>query len=209
VRALRPSGRFPLIVATLASIATLAWLAWRWTDTRPDAAHRSAARDADAMQTGTVPPVAAGARPARRELVVARAEGPAEARRRPADSARPADHLARAASTARDDRPGPGAGGSVVAIDPETGQLGAPSPEQLRALREAGHDLAVSRTDEGLRETVLANGTVIIDLDGRFEDYLVARVDRTGRLVHGCVHGVQGLAHALRDTTTAPALEVE
>ena len=207
MRALRPSGRFPLIVALLASIVTLAWLAWRWTEPRPEAAHRSAAPAADAVQTGTPPPDAPGAGPRPRGLATRQTVDPGEARR-PADSTRPDDRLVHTAA-APDDRPGPGAGGSIVAIDPETGQLGAPSPEQMRALRQTGGDLAVSRTDEGLRETVLANGTVIVDLDGRFEDYLVARVDRTGRLVHGCVHGVQGLAHALRDTTTAPALEVE
>ena len=209
MRALRPSGRFPLIVASLASIASLAWLAWRWTDTHPDAARRSAATGAGAVQTGILPPPeAAGARPGPLRLATGQAKDHGDARR-PPDSAMPDGRLVRSASAAPDDRLGPGAGGSIVAIDPETGQLGAPSPEQMRALEQAGRGLAVSRTDEGLRETVLANGTVILHLDGRFEDYMVARVDRSGRLVQGCVHDVHGEADALRDTTAARGLEVE
>ncbi len=103
----------------------------------------------------------------------------------------------------------------MVAIDPETGQLGAPSPEQARTLRLAVGSAAVSTNDEGLVETHLPDGTVILDLDGRFQDYALARVDKYGNLVHGCVHDDGGLhktldsKQALRDTIRAPALEEE
>ena len=208
MRALRPFGRSQLIVTSLASIAALAWIAWHWTDVPPTAAYRPPAPDPAFARAGVLPrpamaiprtePSTNGSRPT---------ENPGDARRAP-DPAASADgrthaHTTSAAPVA------PGVGGRIVAIDPETGQLGAPSSEQIQALELAGQDRAVSRTDEGLRETVLANGTVIVDLDGRFQDYVVARVDRTGRLVHGCAHDVQGLAHALRDSTALRGLEVE
>jgi hypothetical protein len=81
-----------------------------------------------------------------------------------------------------------GAGGRIVALDPETGQLGEPSPEQLRALRTAAGIASVSRSEEGLVETRLTDGTVILDLGGRFQDHIVARLDRNGRLIYDCIH---------------------
>jgi len=101
----------------------------------------------------------------------------------------------------------PFAPGRIIALDPETGELGAPSPAQLRSLRAAPGVAAVSRTEEGLTETRLTDGTVILDLDGRYQDQVVARLDRNGRLVYGCVHG-DGKAHrAIRDTMPTSALE--
>jgi len=121
VRALRPSGRFPLIVASLAAVAAVAWPAWRWSEPHHVAAHRSAAPHADAPQTGTLPADGpAGARPGPRELATPRAEDPGEARQRRPDTAARNDRLERTASAAPDDRRSPAAGGSIVAIDPET-----------------------------------------------------------------------------------------
>jgi hypothetical protein len=48
---------------------------------------------------------------------------------------------------------------------------------------------------------------VILDLDGRYQDQVLARLDRSGRLVYGCVHD-EGKPHAaLRDTLPTSALE--
>ena len=183
MRAFRPFGRSQLVVASLATIAALVWVAWRWTDIPSSGPPRSAAPDLVSARAGALPQ-------------------PTTPRARTADRPRVAPAPAK-------DPVGPGVAGTIVAIDPETGQLGAPSPEQIRELELAGRHLAVSRSDEGLRETVLANGTVILHLDGRFQDYAIARVDRTGRLVHGCAHDVHGPAAALRDSTAARGLEVE
>jgi len=102
----------------------------------------------------------------------------------------------------------PGATGRIIALDPETGELGAPSPEQVRSLRAAPGVAAVSRTEEGLTETRLTDGTVILDLDGRFQDQVLARLDRNGRLVYGCVHDEGRPRHrATRDTIPTSALE--
>jgi len=97
--------------------------------------------------------------------------------------------------------------GRIIALDPETGELGAPSPDQLRSLRAAPGVAAVSRTAEGLTETRLTDGTVILDLDGRYQDQVIARLDRNGRLVYGCVHE-DGRGHrATRDSIPTSALE--
>ena len=104
--------------------------------------------------------------------------------------------------------PPPVAAGRIIALDPETGELGAPSPEQVRSLRAAPGIAAVSRSAEGLTETRLTNGTVILDLDGRYQDQVLARLDRNGRLVYGCVHDDGGPHHrAARDTIPTSALE--
>jgi hypothetical protein len=65
----------------------------------------------------------------------------------------------------------------------------------------------VSRTAEGLTETRLTDGTVILDLDGRFQDQVVAHLDRNGRLVYGCVHDDGRPRRALNDTIPTSALE--
>jgi hypothetical protein len=99
-----------------------------------------------------------------------------------------------------------GAGGRIVALDPETGQLGEPSPEQLRALRTDAGIASVSRSEEGLVETRLTDGTVILDLGGRFQDHVVARIDRNGRLIYDCIHD-DGRPVKLAPDTAATSLE--
>jgi hypothetical protein len=101
-----------------------------------------------------------------------------------------------------------GTGGRIVALDPETGQLGAPSPEQLRALRAAAGIASVGRTEEGLAETRLTDGTVILDLGGRFQENVLARLDGNGRLTYRCVHD-DGKLRAARDTGSTTLLETE
>jgi hypothetical protein len=103
----------------------------------------------------------------------------------------------------------PSASGRIIALDPETGQLGAPSPEQVRSLRAAPGIAAVSRTEEGLAETRLTDGTVILDLDGRYQDHVLAHLDRNGKLVYGCVHDEGKSQKAARDTIPTSAFEVE
>lgn len=100
----------------------------------------------------------------------------------------------------------PGAAGRIIALDPETGQFGAPSPEQLRALHAAPGVAEVSRSAEGLVETRLTDGTVLLDLNGRFQDHVLARIDRNGRLIYDCVHDDGKPVQAPRDTA-ATSLE--
>jgi hypothetical protein len=94
--------------------------------------------------------------------------------------------------------------GMVVAIDPETGQLGMPSPEQLAELGMTSPFL-LNESADGLVETQHPDGSVSIDLEGRFQDYAVARLGRDGKPVFGCVHNQDELRRFVQNRGPAPA----
>lgn len=125
----------------------------------------------------------------------------------PASVAAPTPAAVPAAKPAAPPSAPPRVSGRIIALDPETGELGAPSAEQVRSLRAAPGKAAVSRTEEGLAETRLTDGTVILDLDGRYQDHALARLDRNGRLVYGCVHDDGKPHRAIHDTIPTSALE--
>jgi len=73
----------------------------------------------------------------------------------------------------------PGTAGLRVYLDPETGTLGGPGPmvtpdEDVSPLNES---------DEGLVQQVMPDGHVMMDLQGRFADYVLVTIDASGRLV--------------------------
>ena len=76
----------------------------------------------------------------------------------------------------------PGQAGLRAYIDPETGQLGVPSP--LPALPPEEKPGA----EPVLHEEVLPDGSVMIDLKGTGVDYMVMQIDpKTGRRTTRCV----------------------
>ena len=72
-----------------------------------------------------------------------------------------------------------GAAGMVIAIDPETGALVAPSAEQMLRLTSAERT-GLLRTSEGLTEIPGPDGAIGVDLQGRFMEYSLVQLDRTG-----------------------------
>jgi hypothetical protein len=95
----------------------------------------------------------------------------------------------------------PGSAGMVVAIDPETGELGLPSAEQAAALRPQ------RTTDgmEGLREIRHGDGAVtIVDLQGRLLEYSVVHIGTDGKVQLRCVHGADQADAALRAPAAPP-----
>lgn len=136
--------------------------------------------------------------------------------RRSADAAAPAKEITwledtgRPAVAARGGLTGPAPpaqGGMVAAIDPETGTLGPPSPDQAHAIASAQR-LSLSRTPDGLVEIHRADGAVGIDLQGRFRDYAVVRMGPDGKPVLGCLHPDGRVTPAALDSISAPpALE--
>ncbi len=74
--------------------------------------------------------------------------------------------------------------GFTVSRDPLTGELKAPAAEKLQALRLGS---GASRSSEGLREIMLPDGTVALDLQGRFRSFSVAKLGKDGSIVTGCV----------------------
>ncbi|MGH7727127.1 MAG: post-PEP-CTERM-1 domain-containing protein [Candidatus Eiseniibacteriota bacterium] len=88
----------------------------------------------------------------------------------------------------------PGQAGMVVAIDPETGQLVLPTPEQRAELGIAPELLERDYADLPL--TILPNGTWKVTLDDRYMDYTVVRRAADGSLDLDCVR---------KGSTAAPA----
>lgn len=82
--------------------------------------------------------------------------------------------------------PAPAMSGLRVTIDPETGQMVVPPPADRRkmALSPAMQN-AFSQSDEGLPTVVLPDGTVMVNLQGRFRNLLFATVDAEGQLKVG------------------------
>lgn len=77
-----------------------------------------------------------------------------------------------------------GSAGQQVAVDPKTGKLRAPTPEEVQVLTES---LRLNDSVEGLVPTVLPNGVVAVDLQGRFETVLMVKQDTDGTLSGACV----------------------
>ena len=80
----------------------------------------------------------------------------------------------------------PGSAGMRVAIDPQTGLVINPTLEQRHVLGvEANAEL--DRSSQGLVIITLPDGTQLCNLEGRFQQYVVARKDDAGNLRTDCV----------------------
>lgn len=103
------------------------------------------------------------------------------------------------------------AAGLVAYIDPSTGGLTTtPTEEQRAALRSALAAL-VNESDAGLFEVTLPDGTVMMDLQGRFQEALVVQLAPDGTRQYSCVSSVQDAAAAspAAATPAAPAAVAE
>ena len=76
-----------------------------------------------------------------------------------------------------------GVSGQQVAKDPATGKFRAPTPEELKILAP----LTQNDSHEGLEQRTLPNGAVVMDLQGRFQNYSLATKDSNGSVRLGCV----------------------
>ena len=92
-----------------------------------------------------------------------------------------------------------GSAGMVVGIDPETGRVGMPSREFKDAMRDDPRGPAMSRSMDGLRVIHKPDGSKMVDLQGRFQEYTVVRITPDGRKEQTCVEG-SGVAAALAGT---------
>ena len=77
----------------------------------------------------------------------------------------------------------PGSMGMMIAIDPETGTVGMPTPEQLSEMQLS--DPSVSK-DDGYTVTRQGNMS-ILHTNGAFQEYAVIRKTADGKTVTGCV----------------------
>ena len=78
-----------------------------------------------------------------------------------------------------------------VAIDAETGEMSTPSPEQHKAMEHELQEM-LSRSDAGLYEEVLPDGTVKVNLQGRFQNASIAVIDADGNLHTSCAENHDG-----------------
>jgi hypothetical protein len=76
-----------------------------------------------------------------------------------------------------------GAAGQSVAVDAK-GKLRAPTHEEIQALTGA---MKLNNSVEGLTSKVVGNGTVMVDLQGRFESVSVAKRNPDGSISKACV----------------------
>lgn len=102
------------------------------------------------------------------------------------------------------------AAGMIVGKDPVTGRIGKPTPEQ-RAEIERSAPLAspaLDRSGEGLTVVHRPDGSKMVDLQGRFQEYTVVRIGPDGKKTQVCVQGPEveaALAGSPAAVTEAPA----
>jgi len=82
----------------------------------------------------------------------------------------------------------PGVAGMVIGIDPETGKFGMPTREQLKELSEL-EQLRLDHSPADLVEVHHPDGSVSVDLQGRFQEFMTVRVGPDGKLNFQCVDG--------------------
>ncbi len=99
----------------------------------------------------------------------------------------------------------PGSAGMIVTIDPETGRITAPTPAVLAQLLGT-RDLTLNHSTEGLVERRMPDGSYMLDLQGRFREYYLVRIDADGGLHPSCLNESDAILKTLL-TPPAPAAE--
>jgi hypothetical protein len=105
--------------------------------------------------------------------------------------------------------PVPTAPGMIIAIDPETGHLVAPTEAQRRAIAlgaksETGNLLESAGAPMTLER--LPNGGEVLQLNGNFQSYSIARIGPDGRIVTDCAHDAASAKRLLAQPAPKPAL---
>ena len=95
--------------------------------------------------------------------------------------------------------------GMVVGIDPETGKIGPPTAEQRAELDQiaASQNALLSRSAVGLTEEHRADGTVHVNLQGRFQEYATVRIGPDGKKTFGCVEDTSGISKSATEAVTS------
>ena len=96
------------------------------------------------------------------------------------------------------------ASGLVIALDRDTGQARALTAEESAKLAAAIKDL-VNQSADGLVQVRRADGSVSMNLQGRFQNVLLAKKTDSGTIDQACVDNVDA-ASAFLDLDVDPAL---
>lgn len=78
-------------------------------------------------------------------------------------------------------------GAQDIQIDTQTGQVRPLSPQEAQKLAEGLAPMVDNSTD-GLVQIRHADGSVSMDLQGRFQDVVVARINSDGKVEQSCVN---------------------
>jgi 3-isopropylmalate dehydratase small subunit len=76
--------------------------------------------------------------------------------------------------------------GQDVQVDPQTGQIQKLTPEETQRMA-AGLKKMINQSSDGLVQVQLADGTVSMDMEDRFQNVPVARINKDGSLSQSCV----------------------
>jgi hypothetical protein len=101
--------------------------------------------------------------------------------------------------------PAPAQAGLVVAWDPESRTFTMPAPDRL-ALTAAERN-AISRSFTGLVEVHHPDGSVSVDLQGRFREFAVVHTGPDGKPVFHCLDDSASVRRALLEPQPASGLE--
>jgi hypothetical protein len=83
--------------------------------------------------------------------------------------------------------------GRDVQVDSQTGQIKPLTPQEAQQLAEGLRGM-LNQSTEGLVQVTHADGSVSMDLEGRFQNVMVARIDEDGTLTQSCVDNPQSAA---------------
>jgi type II secretory pathway pseudopilin PulG len=85
------------------------------------------------------------------------------------------------------------AAGQTVVLDRQTGQTRPLTPEEAKRLAEGIKQL-VNQSTDGLVEVHHANGGVSMDLQGHFQNVMLAKKEADGSVSHACVNDLESAA---------------
>jgi hypothetical protein len=85
------------------------------------------------------------------------------------------------------------ASGQTVVVDRQTGQWRRLTADEARVLAQGIKEL-VNQSTEGLVQVRHANGMVEMNLQGRFQDVLLAKKEADGTISQACVNNVDAAA---------------
>jgi hypothetical protein len=90
-----------------------------------------------------------------------------------------------------------GQSGAWLHINPETGKLGGPPPGIDPPGLSIAEQHRLSRSEEGLEKQQLPDGTLLVNLQGRFQSMSVVSKTPDGKMHITCSHSVDDVEHKL------------
>ena len=96
--------------------------------------------------------------------------------------------------------------GMVIGIDPETGALGMPTLDQQRELSNMER-VRLEDSQADLVPVFHTDGSISLDLKGRFQEFATVRIDPSGKKSFHCVDGKENAERAIASPSLETAAE--